>query len=215
MSSKKSSYLPDVQGYPFAYQGKQITQIIAFIWRWADKNSAQSSQDKDKKKHPTDQEKRTAALDLLNGYFFRESPDQLVNLFGADPRRWIENGSDPTYQWKKEAELLITVFGKSRILNKSQYLSPIFNDQELGRGEEYKGLTHYRFYLDPSTFLGYLTDPKDLSYHGERKLYYHIAFPPRPQFGPTTLKSEDLDDWINSDTKQILPKNPFIPASCC
>ncbi|MEM9539945.1 MAG: hypothetical protein AAGA60_10660 [Cyanobacteria bacterium P01_E01_bin.42] len=202
---------PSVQDFPFAYQGKQTAQMVAFIWRWGDPSFVKNSQDR---------QKHEVARDLQHNYFLardeqgRFSSQKLVDLFAANPRKWLENGRDSSGELAHEAEILVSVFGETRILDKTKYLSPIFTAEELGLGS-FESVTHYRFFLDTNTFTGYLTDANTLYSEGIPRLGYHIAFPPCPQFGHLTLMPEDLDEWINNDdTRRLLPEKPFIPSSC-
>ena len=201
---------PSAQDFPFGYQGKQLSQLTAFIWRWADSSLVEPTQD---------QKKHNAALDLLNNYYlYRDekgapSSKKLKDLFAANPRQWIHKGRDPKSELAHECELLITVFGEHRIRNEKMYLSPMFTPEELGLGSD-EIFVHYHFLLDPNTFMGYVSDA--YIHYNERapRFDYHIAFPPRPQVGDLTVTAKELEDWVDNDnTRQILPHNLFIPSS--
>ncbi len=209
--------------FSFALQGKQVSQMIAYIWLWIDKDN-----------DPNEDNKRKAEIaKMLREYFvnpnsgnadfikatsledikktFAERPyekvnNKLIKLFGADPRGCLNGCCDCS----TEAKLLIEVFGEKRVLDPDKYLSPMFTPSELGTEPGKEDAPHYEFRLDPSTFAGYLRDP-DLQ--RPTAFQYYLAFPPRPQIG-VNLTEDHLEEWIRDDNNRVIfPNNVYIPVS--
>ena len=224
-----------VSEFPFAFQGKQISQITAFIWRWFDEvllsDKGLLYDDKGLKEileSPTEDKslnKAAAACILLMEYFlvgvrdYSESSLKLRCLFAANPRKWINEKRPEKFLCIQEVRLLECIFGEDRIMDPSVYLSPTFTPMELGflRPEpedvvlKESGFTKYEFVLDPNTFNGHVSDP----FVSESHMYrYFIPFPPRPTFEAATVTKDDLEEWVaNDDNKQAFPKNLYIPVS--
>ncbi|NEP38638.1 MAG: hypothetical protein F6K25_28735 [Okeania sp. SIO2G4] len=188
-------------------QAKEISQIIAYIWRWSD-----DDQELDEP-FEIDGNKYTKKQDIarkLNDYFMHPTDfsqkstdnnlnDNLKKLFRASPG----DGS-------KEGNFLKAVFGANIVEENGQYIFPIFNDFE--RGESNNGLFGYLFIIDTNVFQGKIEDPE---IHGSYHMKLTIPYPPRPQLGEVLLKDTDLDDWISNREKgEFIASNPFIPASC-
>ena len=171
-------------------QGKQISQIVAFIWRWADDTSHESIQ------------KKQVAQELKT-YFTNPSPSvyspmaTLKKLLTADAR-------NP--QISKEAKLLSEVFSSID----DCMIFPMFDEFELG--EECPELG-YLFEIDINSFQGAL---KDASLDQPQLLKWTIAYPPRPELSEVTVTPDELDKWVNNRaSNQYIPDNRYIPASSC
>ena len=171
-------------------QSKQISQIIAYIWRWGDAEEAP--------------EKKRVANELRS-YF--ESPtsqsigDNLKKLFGADPTQGKPEFPDPAY-------LLKQVFYEDGLDN-SNYIFPIFDTYELGEQQDGLG---YSFEITFSNFEGEIIDADN---NDPQILKMIIPYPPRPQLGEITLTQETLDNWIeNRDPNRYFSENPYIPLTC-
>lgn len=173
-------------------QSKQISQIIAFVWRWAD----------DMHDDPESKAKSQAAKKLKK-YFERPTLDnadidgQLKKLFKAK----LDPDGD------EEDKLLHTVFG--RHLNPN-LIFPIFNSFELGEQNSKLG---YAFIIDFEHYYGEIQDPTK---NQPNLLTFKIPYPPRPQLGELTVTHEELDAWANDTSPdEYLANNVYIPTSSC
>lgn len=169
-------------------QSKQISQIVAFIWRWADDSK--------------DIEKNQAAKKLKK-YFEHPTLDgaevggQLKKLFKVIPDC---NGND-------EARLLSTVFS---VQQNPSLIFPIFNSFELGEEDAQLG---YAFVIDINRYHGELQDP---SKNDPNLLTFKIPYPPRPQLGELTVTYEELETWTNNTiSNEYFSENIYIPSSSC
>lgn len=171
-------------------QGKQISQIVSYIWRWVEEESAEYKEEQKIAKQ-------------LKEYFTNPTQDikypmgNLKKLFAADARQ-----PDTSL----EAMLLANVF--KPMDNKMVF--PIFNEFELG--EEYPELG-YLFEIDVNSFQGNLADA---TVNDLQLLRWVLPYPPRPHIGEATVTLSELDNWINNtDGNQYIPPNPYIPSSSC
>ncbi|NEQ36400.1 MAG: hypothetical protein F6K40_08995 [Okeania sp. SIO3I5] len=168
-------------------QAKQISQIIAYIWRWDDEERPENAE-----------QKNTA--NELKVYFTKpttgnEVGDNLKKLFRASPQC-------PGKEW----DLLKAVFGPN--INE-QYIFPIFDKFELGEINTKLG---YLFHININSFNGVIKDP---TLNNPCLLMFEIPYPPRPLIGNTTVTKEDLEDWIaNREEDTYFSENPYIPATC-
>lgn len=170
-------------------QSKQISQIVAFIWRWADDpKDIEKSQVAKKLKtyfeHPT----------LVDGI---EIDGQLKKLFKVIP--------DP--KGNDESQLLYTVFGNH---NNSSLIFPIFDSFELGEKDAKLG---YSFMIDIEHYYGEIKDP---TRNCPNMLTFKLPYPPRPQLGELTVTQQELEAWVNNrNSDQYLADNVYIPTSSC
>ncbi|CCI16727.1 conserved hypothetical protein [Microcystis aeruginosa PCC 9807] len=184
-------------------QAKQVSQIIAYIWRWGDEDET----DEYSLKH------KQNALDLKS-YFEEptseiEKPgENLLRLFKANPK----NADDKT----KEANLLRAVFfidkrGKSTLgFDNEQYEFPIFDIFAIDQQEDTGG---YIIEIVTDSFQGKIGDSNA---NHPSFLTLSIPYPPRPQFGKLTLDKETLDNWIrNRKEGEYYAKNIYIPTTTC
>jgi hypothetical protein len=169
-------------------QSKQISQIVAFIWRWAD--------------DPKDSEKSQAAKKLKK-YFEHPTLDgveidgQLKKLFKVIPD---PNGNE-------EARLLSTVFS---LQNNSSLIFPIFDSFELGEEDAKLG---YAFIIDIEHYYGEIQDPTK---NHPNLLTFKIPYPPRPQLGELTVTHQELESWTkNISPSEYFSDNVYIPSSSC
>ncbi|CBN54735.1 MULTISPECIES: hypothetical protein [Kamptonema] len=203
-----------IYDFRIGFQGKQLSQVIAYIWRWIDEDANKIE---------------TQTARALKTYFVKpnassnQSTDRsnnqsqvnqnLKRLFRADPRAWLATSEILRGERddNKESKLLISVFGEARIKNQELYISPMFNEAELGERLGGQKGPYYEFSVDVSSFVGVLQDPTVETPYAFR---YSIAFPPRPQIGEATVTKDELSDWIGDEmTDNIYPNNLFIPVS--
>ncbi|MDZ8189403.1 MAG: hypothetical protein RMX96_31775 [Nostoc sp. ChiSLP02] len=193
-------------------QGKQLSQIIAYIWRWADEESkAEKMKNAQKLKtyFMVDETKLSVEelLKRLGNKTHNKCDTNLKKLFRADPRKWLNDGKPNS---DEAAELLVAVFGEKRIKNPDKYLSPMFNSVELGDEKDIIS-PYYEFHIDPSSFIGELRDPDLETPFAFR---YYVSFPPRPELGEATVTKKQLEDWIKDDKNEdVYPSVPFIPVT--
>ncbi len=178
-------------------QAKQVSQIIAYIWRWADEND----EDYAYQKHIANELMEYFNKPTIETEEKIEVGGNLKKLFRADPRD-IEKDQSP------EAKLLRAVFYVEGICNED-YIFPIFDKFELGEDNPKLG---YLFQINSESFHGTLEDV-------ERNLpeifKFIIPYPPRPIFGNATLDKRTLSEWIENRTKdQYFAENPYIPTTC-
>ncbi|MGF1990055.1 MAG: hypothetical protein RMY62_019630 [Nostoc sp. ZfuVER08] len=193
-------------------QGKQLSQIIAYIWRWAD-DELELDKKKIAQKLKTYFMKDDSELGVekvlkrIGNRYDNKCDANLKKLFRANPREWLSQGKPP---FDETAELLVAVFGEERINNTNKYLSPMFDIVELGDDETIIS-PYYEFHIDPSSFIGKLCDPDLETPFAFR---YYVSFPPRPQLGEATVTKEELEDWIKDDKNEHpYPSVPFIPVT--
>jgi hypothetical protein len=167
-------------------QSKQISQIIAYIWRWSDDNS-------------TGKEK--SAKDLAS-YFEHPSEDGVV---GANLKKLFS--VKPKQGGNKEEDLLYQVFGNG---NKIEGLIfPIFNEFERGKLNNTLG---YLFGIDINTFHGEILDPTP---NHPQLFSFFIPYPPRPAVGNATVTNQELEGWVdNREKDKFFADNIYIPTTC-
>ncbi|MDZ8225115.1 MULTISPECIES: hypothetical protein [unclassified Nostoc] len=201
-----------------AKQGKQISQMISYIWRWADddpqKEETQNARNLRKRfeEIEIDSIKKSSFKILLFAarelkfedsslIDNRENENKPSNkLFSADPRAWLRNNPDqPVETAPEEVKLLIYIFGKERINDENKYISPLFDPAELEK---------YDFDLNSDSFRGNLEDPRKLG----QPFIFKIAYPPAPKFGEATVTENQLESWIHNENEDF-PSNIFIPVS--
>lgn len=180
-------------------QGKQISQIIVYIWLWADE---------DVNKFP---EQVNTAI-RLKQYFdkpIQKEGDQifiqnLEKLLRADPKKWL-NSSDQDKEDvpdKEEAKLLINVFGEKRIMDVDGQF-PIFSEEET---------EHYIVTINVNSFQGTLADP---DVNTNKLMKFQIPYPPAPKIGNTTVTKKELQDWVDNTKKDVFfADSPYIPTTC-
>ncbi|TRU49476.1 MAG: hypothetical protein EWV49_08830 [Microcystis aeruginosa Ma_QC_Ch_20071001_S25] len=173
-------------------QSKQISQIVTYIWRWADDT--------------TNSHKKAVAIELKQ-YFDNPTTNtkdiggKLKVLFQATPKNsGIIN--DPSY-------LLWAVFEEDAT-NNENYIFPMFDEFELGT--KIAGLGYW-FEVKVDAFHGTLDDPDGNDPHVFK---FNIPYPPRPCIGEATVTTEELQAWIENREKfEYFAKNPYIPTTCC
>ncbi|MBE8994294.1 hypothetical protein [Microcystis aeruginosa] len=183
-------------------QSKQVSQIIAYIWRWADENNEKYAE-----------QKRVA--NLLRTYFEHPTSDQglkegknadhLKKLFGANPKQLPEtvDESDPAYLLKQ------VFFSPDVPPPPNEYTFPIFDEYELGEKNRSLG---YLFEVTYSSFIGQILDADN---NAPELFKMIIPYPPEPSWGNATLNADDLSDWIsNRQPGKYFADNPYIPTTC-
>ncbi|MGB3509782.1 MAG: hypothetical protein WBA93_11155 [Microcoleaceae cyanobacterium] len=197
-------------------QAKQISQIIAYIWRWSDDNEPLKTPfEVDGNSYNT---KRDVAIKLNTYFISPNKKDQCIERTDASASisimmvgnhlkklfRACPGKSETIKEWK----LLEAVFGSNIKEENPEYLFPIFNSFELGESD-YPSLG-YLFLIDNNIFQGKIQDP-DVNLPFLMKLT--LAYPPRPQLG-SQLTKNDLTEWIDNRKKdEFVAKNPYIPSS--
>ena len=176
-------------------QAKQLSQIVAYIWRWAD----------------TDETPQKDVANKLKEYFTNPTEDnqkpggKLKELLRADPRK--------TENLNEEDKLLKSVFLADEESNdskvKDNLIFPMFDKFELG--EEFPELG-YLFQVNLNSFHGTLDDPTK---NAPELMKFNIPYPPCPKIGNATVTLDELEDWIaNRETNEYFAQNPYIPTSC-
>ena len=171
-------------------QGKQVSQIIAYIWRWADDENPKNKQEQE-------------VANELTKYF--ESPTEnnqdpggrLKKLLGAHP----DDSS-------KEGNLLHRVFFEKPSIDNEGYIFPIFSKFELG--EDGSGLG-YSINVDITSYQGSLSDT---SINHPYIFVHTIPYPARPQLSKATVTLDELEDWVEDRTQgKYYADNPYIPTT--
>lgn len=183
---------PGAINFPRLFQqGKQISQIVSYIWRWSD--AVEESPDVAQKRDTARQ---------LGEYFkqpFVKNPNlqnpfqtKLRNLFSAEPK---ENGNE-------EEKLLYAVFGYSDPSEYDEgYFFPIFSDLER---------LCYHFTIDTNKSQGTI---EDANVNNPQFMTLVTPYPPCPKFSTTTITEEELEEWIEDrDTKKMVADNLYIPT---
>ncbi len=165
-------------------QSKQISQIIAYIWRWSDDNS---------------QGQQKSANDLAS-YFTHSSLEgvpgaNLKKLFSVKPK---ENGN-------QEEKLLYAVFGNKI----KDLIFPIFNDFE--RGEINKKLG-YLFGVDINSFHGEILDPT--SNQPQLFSFFIPYPPRPALGKATVTNQELEEWVENRKKEEFFAENIYIPTTC-
>ena len=206
-------------------QGKLVSQMISFIWRYSD-TSEQNEKEKKECAFILKACFERTIKDIPNyiNFTLTENTEKdtdercdsyaLERLLTFDVRQYLSDNSNttPTSEDGYTAELLKIVFGETRILTLTNYLSPIFLPKEVDMSEKDKSnYPVYKFFIDQNSFVGTLKDP-DLEYRlGFR---YMLAYPPRPILSDATLTKTALDAWIENKNEDVYrPSNPFIPVT--
>ena len=197
----------------FLYQqAKQISQIIAYIWRWSDDDEKLDTPFEADGKSYT---KKNEVARELNTYFANPTEENQGDIASSDSITIVGNHLKKLFracpnnpETIKEWKLLEAVFGPADISKKQGYIFPIFNEFELGESED-KSLG-YLFLIDTNVFQGKIEDP-EVNLPFLMKLT--LAYPPRPQLG-LQLTKQELDEWIKNRKKnEFIAKNPYIPSS--
>ncbi|WP_334758318.1 hypothetical protein [Nostoc sp.] len=174
-------------------QAKQISQIIAYIWRNVEERENPNFDTAKKLQqyfaHPT--EKKTPT----------EIGENLKKLFAANPRYDSEENV--------EANLLRKVFEDYQ--SNKRLIFPIFDDFERNQGNSSN--LGYLFEVNVNTFNGLI---EDVDQNSPSLFKFIIPFPPRPQIGEGTVTYFELEQWIVDRTeKKYFADNPYIPTTCC
>ncbi|MBO3459798.1 hypothetical protein G7B40_011055 [Aetokthonos hydrillicola Thurmond2011] len=181
------------QVYPFlrrlCMQAKQISQIIAYIWRWAEEDVNEFSEQVDAAK------RLKRYFDNPNEPGKDKKPERLKKLLSTDPRKFLDGKSD-----LEEGELLVKVFGEDRIRTDN---FPIFTQEEA---------SIYLFTVNVNAFQGSLADP---DVNGRRLIKFQIPYPPSPKLGEATVTKQELEEWIsNTENDVFFADSPYIPTTC-
>lgn len=204
-------------------QGKLISQMIAYIWRWADDHTDEKGKyARDLKVCFERIHRRFSAQSKSHKLQEQHSSNALEILLTVDARKYLlereqinqEKLKNFTEDEQQAAELLINIFGKDRIRNLTNYLSPIFQPEAVDMRNNSGNNTPfpvYQFHIDTSSFIGILKDP-DLE---DRLIFkYMISYPPSPKFSEATVTTTELEQWIeNTDDEIFRPESAYIPVS--
>lgn len=213
--------MSDINSLRLNKQGKQISQMISYVWRWADEDPQKEETQNARrlKKYfeamtnirleelrnelsSTASQSESLVSNLVENQGFKKPID--LDLFRANPRDWLRNNLEtPVGEAPEEVRLLIAVFGRERIQDEDKYLSPLFDSTELAS---------YEFFLNPDSFRGSLEDPTN-SNDRNKRLEFIIGYPPAPKFGEATVTESQLEEWIDDDSQQVFPPQVYIPVS--
>lgn len=173
-------------------QAKQVSQIIAYIWRWIDDDKSPKQESAKKLKEYFVQPTPLEDAGMRNG-------QNLEKLLGADILKDSPIQSD-------EVKLLREVFPDYQ--SNKNFISPIFDDFELGN--EVPGLG-YELSVDINSYQGNLSDT-DINHP---YLFIHsIPYPPRPELSEATVTRNELEVWIeNRVPDKYYADNPYIPTT--
>ena len=190
-------------------QSKQLSQIIAFIWRWIDEDNEDKSLDNEEIKL-----KKAAALTLKKAF---DRPYDNTQMDPSDSLLWNLLLSVPRKDGNEQEKALYSVFPKydpntydpvtRRV--KYGYIFPIFRLMDM---------RHYTVKVDVNSFHGILEDPT--TNNKNAKFGWVIPYPPRPQIGEATVTKKDLKDWAEwVEGDEVKPRkyfsdNPYIPTTC-
>ena len=202
-------------------QGKFISQMVAYIWRWADDPGTAKGEAAKELKACFDRthcrlskkEKKKRCLEPRESY-------ELETLLTVDARKYLtakkrhdkKTLKQFTPEQKHAAKLLIKVFGRERVADPDIYLSPIFSPQAVDDGDDGDGpLPVYQFFMNTDSFIGSLQDPN----LEERLAFrYMVSYPPSPVLSDATVTEEELEEWFDDiDLTLFRPENPFIPVT--
>ena len=198
-----------------AVQGKVISQMIAYIWRWADDvEHLEKASVAQKLRKYFGRDGEFSSNELLTGTHNRIH-NNIIWLFKVDSKLWITDRDKFRKKYKNDlseakeaAKILIKVFGKQRIKKEKDFLSPLFNKAEIR--EDAEG-PYYEFFVDVSSFTASLEDP---NLENPYIFKYNIAFPPLPVISKATVSHDDLERWIeDKDENHSYPNNIYIPVT--
>jgi hypothetical protein len=169
-------------------QSKQISQIIAYIWRWADDNSPVNAE-------------RQAAASQLHKYFTH--PTQRIGNLGGQLKKLFAAKPDPNGDL--EGKLLYAVFAP---LDNPNLIFPIFSEFELGEIDPRLG---YLLEVNLNSFHGIIKDPTK---NAPELFGFVIPYPPRPQLGDLTVTTTELEEWVeNKEPRKFFADNAYIPTT--
>lgn len=180
-------------------QAKQLSQIIAYIWRNIEEDGNRGSNAKKLKEYFISPTEETTDND---GNLIIEPGGNLKKLLAANPK---ESGSEENV----EANLLRQVFPDYE--SNYDLIFPMFSDFELGENPDFSNLG-YLFEINVNDFFGVL---EDVNVNNPSLFKFVIPYPPRPQLSETTVTTDDLEDWIaNREKNEYFADNPYIPTTC-
>lgn len=199
--------MSDKNGMRLNIQGKQISQMISYVWRWADDDpQKEKTQNARRLKKYFEGVKNIKLEELRNKLSSTASQSEEnidLSLFRANPRDWLRNNPNtPFKEAPEEVRLLIAVFGKERIQDEDKYLSPLFDSTEIDS---------YEFFLNPDSFRGSLKDPFASSI--DKRLRFIISYPPSPKLGEATVTESQLEEWIDDESQEYFPTQVYIPVT--
>ena len=189
---KKELSLDDQNNIPrrIYQQGKQVSQIIAYIWRWVDDTSLENK-------------KKQEVANELQKYFknptenIQEPGGRLKRLLGAHP-------NDSSH----EGNLLYHVFLENAGMDNEGYIFPMFSKLELGKDGSGLG---YSINVDINSYQGNLSDT---SINHPYQFVHTIPYPPRPHLSKATVTLDELESWVeNRVPEQYYADNPYIPTT--
>lgn len=184
--SLDSDQLP--QGSVLRYmlaQTKMISQIISYIWLYAESEPL-AKQARKWFQNPTKD------FDQIENPTFTDKLPSLAQLMSAKPQ-------DET----KYGKFLSKVFPDFKDKSNGFYQFPIFNKKDI-----HSGIVVFK--TDAAIANGSIQDPTPNS---PNVLTVVIAFPPCPKFSEATLTKEELSSWLKDrDSSNYTPSNSYIPS---
>ena len=202
-------------------QGKFISQMVAYIWRYADDPSTAKGEAAKQLKGCFDRTHcRMSHKVKMKKCLEPEESYELETLLTVDARKFLiakkEDDKETLKTFSREekhaAKLLIEVFGKERVADPDIYLSPIFKPKAVDDGDDGDGpVPVYQFFMNTDSFIGSLQDPN----LEERLAFrYMVSYPPSPILSDATVTAKELEEWFDdTDLKLFRPENPFIPVT--
>jgi len=185
---ENSDYNQLPQGSVLRYmlaQTKMISQIISYIWLYAE-SEALAKQAGKWFQNPTKD------FDQIENPTFTDKLSSLAKLMSAKPQ-------DKT----KYGEFLSKVFPDVKDKSNGFYQFPIFNKNDIQSGIAV-------FKTDAAIANGSIQDPTP---NNPNVLTVVIAFPPCPKFSEATLTKEELSSWLKDrDSSNYTPSNSYIPS---
>ena len=169
-------------------QGKQISQIISYIWRWSDDIGL----------------KGETARQLAE-FFKHPSDSKLEKLFSAKPKSAGNSEEKLLYEVFHDV-----TFDDSCTTNqyRNGYFFPIFSEEEV---------RYYDFTIDTNNFQGTIEDA-NLNHSKLMKLLTPFPPCPKFGEATIKIDNEDeskdeLITWIKDrDTEKMISDNPYIPT---
>ncbi len=171
-------------------QAKQMSQIIVYIWRWADADGAPQQHSANELKkyftNPTGDDTKPA--------------EHLKELLKANPKNADHS---------KPAKLLKDVFFEKEPETSHNLLFPMFDEFELGESKfKYLG---YLFQITVNSFQGTIGDSTK---NMPELMKFSIPYPPCPAIGNATVTYNEMENWIaNRKEDEYFSDNIYIPTS--
>jgi hypothetical protein len=176
-------------------QSKELSQIVAFIWLWADKDDNGDEERIQKIK----------AAKFLKVAFEHPYDQGNTDMNPLQSRLWRLLTAVPKKDGSDEEQALFWVFPNHvELCLHDEYIFPIFE-----RADE----RYYTVTVNTDKFHGVITDPTTNTNYS--KCGWILPYPPRPQLGELTVTEIELNAWVeNNSPEKYFSENPYIPSTC-